>query len=85
MMRLPARFMAFLGAIALAFAGTSPARADTVTCHGKFINPITDVCWSCLFPLSIGGTPVRMHSYRGRDSDGSSHSTRYSAARSAST
>ena len=23
-------------------------------CRGKFINPITDVCWSCLFPLSLG-------------------------------
>lgn len=23
-------------------------------CHGSFVNPITDVCWSCLFPLSIG-------------------------------
>ena len=23
-------------------------------CHGKFVNPITDVCWSCLFPMSIG-------------------------------
>jgi conjugal transfer pilus assembly protein TraU len=23
-------------------------------CHGSFINPITDVCWSCLFPMSIG-------------------------------
>ena len=31
MMRVPARFMALLGALALAFAGTSPARADTVT------------------------------------------------------
>ncbi|MBP9777571.1 MAG: TraU family protein [Rickettsiaceae bacterium] len=27
-------------------------------CNGKFINPITDVCWSCLFPLSIGGAKV---------------------------
>lgn len=23
-------------------------------CNGSFINPITDVCWSCLFPMSIG-------------------------------
>jgi conjugal transfer pilus assembly protein TraU len=27
-------------------------------CVGKFINPITDVCWSCLFPLSIGPVAV---------------------------
>jgi conjugal transfer pilus assembly protein TraU len=22
---------------------------------GKFLNPITDVCWSCVFPISLGG------------------------------
>src|SRR3990167_6154689 len=27
-------------------------------CTGHFVNPITDVCWSCLFPLSIGNTQV---------------------------
>ena len=31
------------------------ARAESATCHGSFVNPITDVCWSCLFPLSVGG------------------------------
>ena len=28
------------------------------TCIGHFVNPITDVCWSCLFPMSIGAAPV---------------------------
>jgi len=23
-------------------------------CHGKFLNPITDICWKCLFPLELG-------------------------------
>lgn len=27
-------------------------------CHGKFANPLTDVCWSCLFPISIGSVSV---------------------------
>lgn len=27
-------------------------------CHGKFANPILDVCWSCLFPISIGSATV---------------------------
>ena len=35
----------------------SPAIAGT-TCHGNFVNPITDVCWSCLFPISIGSATV---------------------------
>lgn len=28
------------------------------TCKGRFLNPITDVCWSCLFPISIGSVKV---------------------------
>lgn len=27
-------------------------------CQGKFPNPITDVCWSCMFPISIGKAEV---------------------------
>ena len=27
-------------------------------CTGKFVNPVTDVCWSCLFPLSVGGLKI---------------------------
>jgi conjugal transfer pilus assembly protein TraU len=27
-------------------------------CVGKFVNPITDICWSCLFPITIGGMRV---------------------------
>ena len=26
----------------------------SLTCKGHFVNPITDVCWSCLLPISIG-------------------------------
>ena len=29
-----------------------------VDCKGRFVNPITDVCWSCLFPLSVGSARV---------------------------
>lgn len=24
------------------------------TCKGRFVNPITDICWSCLMPISVG-------------------------------
>lgn len=27
-------------------------------CVGRFVNPITDICWSCLFPITIGGMRV---------------------------
>lgn len=32
--------------------------ASDPICHGQFVNPITDVCWSCLFPISIGSVSV---------------------------
>ncbi|MGC0372191.1 MAG: hypothetical protein DGJ47_000898, partial [Rickettsiaceae bacterium] len=24
-------------------------------CHGKFINPVTDICWECVMPITIAG------------------------------
>lgn len=27
-------------------------------CVGRFLNPITDICWKCLFPLTIGGVEI---------------------------
>lgn len=53
------RLLLFVGAFMALFAFASvPARAQTGVCTGKFVNPITDVCWSCLFPLSIGPMEV---------------------------
>lgn len=26
--------------------------------EGRFVNPVTDVCWSCLFPITISGVQV---------------------------
>jgi conjugal transfer pilus assembly protein TraU len=45
--------MAFM-VLAATFARESMAGV----CQGKFANPITDICWSCLFPLTLGGTPI---------------------------
>lgn len=28
------------------------------TCSGHFVNPISDICWDCLFPITIGDMPV---------------------------
>ena len=27
-------------------------------CVGKFVNPIKDICWSCIFPIKIGNTSI---------------------------
>ncbi len=32
--------------------------ANASLCSGRFVNPITDICWSCLFPITIG--PVKV-------------------------
>lgn len=29
-----------------------------ITCKGHFVNPVTDVCWSCIMPISIGGINI---------------------------
>lgn len=41
-------------ATALSFASVNAA----TTCVGKFMNPVTDVCWSCAFPMKLGGASV---------------------------
>lgn len=28
-------------------------------CTGRFVNPITDVCWECLFPITIGDVALK--------------------------
>lgn len=49
------------GLLALIFAVSclsTQASWAGAKCTGHFINPITDICWSCLFPLSIGSAHV---------------------------
>ena len=48
-----------MGAIALvaSLAAASSAQAQD-TCNGNFVNPVSDICWDCLFPLSVGAIPV---------------------------
>jgi len=39
---------------AILFATILPNSAFA-KCNAKFLNPITEVCWDCIFPISIGG------------------------------
>lgn len=34
------------------------ASASAGNCRGRIINPITDVCWSCVFPIKLGGVTL---------------------------
>lgn len=57
--------------ILLAAAGLStPALADPV-CTGKFANPITEYCWSCIFPLTIGNKKIAIQQQEDNDSNSS--------------
>lgn len=37
---------------------SSFASASAAECEGNFVNPITDICWECIFPVTIGSTAV---------------------------
>lgn len=49
-----------IGAFVSLAISVTPAAAQSAgaACTGKFVNPITDVCWSCLFPLTLGSIPL---------------------------
>ncbi len=32
--------------------------AAALSCQGRFMNPVTDICWNCVFPISIGGVAI---------------------------
>ena len=51
--------LAALGLLAVLWS--APASAQT--CTGRFVNPISDVCWECIFPISIG--PITIGSVSG--------------------
>ena len=41
--------------IAIIFA---PQTSLAKRCTGRLVNPITDICWSCILPISLGAAPV---------------------------
>jgi len=36
----------------------SAVPANAKACTGRPVNPITDICWSCILPITIGAAPV---------------------------
>lgn len=50
--------------VSVLFAGSANAQLpggglpSGASCGGKFINPISDVCWECLAPITLGAIPV---------------------------
>lgn len=48
--------MRYVLSVWLLLALALPAAAEQ--CHGKFPNYVTDVCWSCMFPMRAAGVTV---------------------------
>lgn len=57
-----------------------PISQSNATCVGTWINPITDVCWSCMFPFTILG--IKMDLPTGEEPAGSFHAPAVCAGQS---
>lgn len=42
----------------LMFSYKDAEAANSTTCHGRLMDPITGPCWDCEFPMSIGGVQL---------------------------
>lgn len=49
-------------ALLAAFAAAPVQAGISPPCDGRFLNPVGDICWRCLLPLSIGAAPVMQDS-----------------------
>ncbi len=50
-----------LAALAALLGGSALAQGvGSVTCYGRYPNPVTDICWQCIFPISIGAFSMDM-------------------------
>lgn len=54
-LRAAARSLMFSVAVC---AAVTAGAAGAASCTGRFPNPITDICWSCILPLSIGSARI---------------------------
>jgi len=55
MNRIRKHIKTVFGLVSLCSIFMSNVYGADATCHGEFANPITDICWSCTLPLTIGG------------------------------
>ncbi|HBC7186385.1 TPA: conjugal transfer pilus assembly protein TraU [Morganella morganii] len=52
------KLLAILTIVMTGILFTRPAAAGVLECEGRWFNPITDVCWMCMFPMSLGSVKV---------------------------
>jgi conjugal transfer pilus assembly protein TraU len=44
--------------VVLGLVGCVLTTSVEAACRGRFLNPVTDICWSCLFPITLGGMKI---------------------------
>lgn len=54
----PAAWLSACLLAVLGFANGTAEAAGAATCTGRFANPVTDICWSSILPISIGGATI---------------------------
>ena len=57
------RIFFFITILLTVFTGQAAAQASNLlpargSCQGKFINPISDICWECLAPITLGSVEI---------------------------
>ena len=60
-------------ALCLLAASSLANAAGMATCTGKFPNPLTDICWSCLLPITIGSATIA--NFGGQEDNGDNPGT----------
>ena len=58
LLRLLAPIVALLVAALATPAAAQGLPTGPGRCSGSFVNPVTDVCWGCMFPLSLGSLKI---------------------------
>ena len=60
--------MRTLTVVGLLWGGMCSVALAVAPCTGKFFNPITDICWDCLLPISLGKYNIIEMSQEGTNS-----------------
>lgn len=58
MIQLHRLLLASLAALVLSVSAAS------AKCNARFLNPITEVCWDCIFPISVGALSINLGASR---------------------
>lgn len=58
----------FFAALVLAGLASTGHAAGAATCTGRFPNLVTDICWSCVMPITVGS--VTLANFGGQEDNG---------------